>query len=145
MWLYLILIAFLWQVGAQLMFNASLVMIANSVHPTKLGTLNGISQAIGSLARAISPVTVSPLLAWSFSEGRKFPTNFYFSFFLNAIFCILLIIVAAFIPKEINIPYLARMEMEEALQKPDLLSPSSSTSPSKTPEITIIEDNRDEK
>lgn len=109
-WIYLIFIAFLWQVGAQLMFNSSLVMIANSVHPAKLGTLNGISQALGSLARAISPVTVSPLLAWSFEEERKFPTNFYFSFFVNAVICIILLVVSIFIPYEINLPYLARME-----------------------------------
>lgn len=111
-WLYLILIAFLWQVGAQLMFNSSLVMITNSVHPSKLGTLNGISQALGSLARAISPVTISPLLAWSFGASRKFPTNYFFSFFLNAVLCIILLIVGLFIPHEINIPYIARMEME---------------------------------
>lgn len=108
MWAYLVIIAFLWQIATQVMMNASLGMISNSVHPMQIGRWNGISQGAGSIARALSPVTISLLLSWSFEEGRKFPFNYFFSFFINAIVCIILLIFAFILPKEIDIPYVQR-------------------------------------
>ena len=107
-WVYLILISFLWQIGAQVIMNGSVVMVANSVPITKLGKWNGISQSIGSIARALSPVTISPLLAWSFKDGRKFPFNYFFAFFLNAVLCIILSVVAFFTPLALNKTYAQR-------------------------------------
>ena len=141
MWAYLIFIAFLWQVAAQVMMNAALAMIANSVHPLQLGRWNGISQGAGSVARAFSPVTVSPLLAWSFNEKRKFPFNYFFVFFLNAILCILMVIVAFFLPKVINVPYLQRHQEEVEFVKTQESMRLSSSSQTPTPSLDSKEDN----
>lgn len=107
-WVYLIIMTFLWQIGAQVIMNGSVVIVANSVPVQKLGKWNGISQSVGSIARALSPVTISPLLAWSFKDERKFPFNYFFAFFLNAILCIILFIVAFFTPLSLNKTYAQR-------------------------------------
>lgn len=116
-WIYLIMITFLWQIGAQVIMNGSVVLVANSVHVSKLGKWNGISQSVGSIARALSPVTISPLLAWSFKDERKFPFNYFFAFFLNAILCIILFVVAFLTPMSLNKTYVQREE--ERLNKND--------------------------
>ena len=108
MWAYLIIVAFLWQIATQVMMNAALAMIANSVHPMQLGRWNGISQGAGSVARALSPVTISPLLSWTFGESRHFPFNYFFSFFVNAVISIILLIFAFILPRDINAPYIQR-------------------------------------
>ena len=108
MWAYLVIIAFLWQIATQVMMNAALGMIANSVNPIKIGLWNGISQGAGSVARALSPVTISLALSWSFKDGRKFPFNYFFSFFINAIVCLVMLIFGFLMPKDINTPYVQR-------------------------------------
>lgn len=48
------------------------------------GELNGISMAMGSLSRTVSPVVCSTLYAYSIDGDHPFPFDYHLAFFLLA-------------------------------------------------------------
>jgi hypothetical protein len=59
-----------------------LIIINNSVNSNERGKLNGISMAIGNLARGVSPPIYGTTFAATAKGGYPYPFNFAFSFVL---------------------------------------------------------------
>ncbi|CAM9131751.1 unnamed protein product, partial [Laminaria digitata] len=66
--------------------NAVLINVSlatnNAVHPSQRGTINGLSMAMGALAKAAGPIVSSTVFAWSINGDHPFP------FDCHLIFCI---------------------------------------------------------
>lgn len=66
-------------------FTSVFLFVANSALPLDRGRVNGLSQAIVSVARAVGPPLFTPLFAWSVEGGRPYPFNAFFSWHLLAL------------------------------------------------------------
>lgn len=104
-WIYYGFLIALWQCTVQVMINCTALSTNNSVPVEKLSIANSASQATGCAARAMSPITVGPILAWSLKPNQHFPCNYFFCFILCACFSIIFFIMSFFLPYQLNAPY----------------------------------------
>ena len=116
------ILVFLWQGTVQILFNTVNVLIPNSVPNENLAMAQASAQAAGAVAKAIGPTVIGILLEWSLAPGRKFPFNYYFTFFILAFVCLVYFILSFFVPKSMNYPYgvyeeVLREEKEEKERK----------------------------
>ncbi|CAM9790866.1 unnamed protein product, partial [Laminaria digitata] len=70
--------------STQLYVGISLAL-NNSTGPDRRGELNGISMAMGSLTRAISPVVCLALYAYSIARDYPFPFDYHLVFLFLAL------------------------------------------------------------
>ncbi|CBZ40957.1 uncharacterized protein [Leishmania mexicana MHOM/GT/2001/U1103] len=61
------------------------MLTAHSAPPTHVGSVMGISQSCGALVRAVVPFFVTPIFAWSVTNGYPFPLNHALLFLLSAL------------------------------------------------------------
>lgn len=54
----------------------------NAVDATKRGELNGLGMAVNSMVRALAPVVLSVIFAWSIQRPRPFPFGPHLAFLL---------------------------------------------------------------
>ena len=73
--------AFLFKPAGQFTFSSVFALIANSVQPDVLGSVNGLGQMLVALFRMIGPVVAGPVYFWSINppyEGvRAWPFNYW--------------------------------------------------------------------
>jgi MFS family permease len=69
--------------------TSTLIMINNSVNTLERGKINGISMALGNLARGFSPPLFGITFAYTAQRGLSYPFNFAFSHFLLSFFIFL--------------------------------------------------------
>ncbi|KAJ1973633.1 hypothetical protein H4R33_006936, partial [Dimargaris cristalligena] len=85
-WIALIAALFTRVCGATLCFTSANILISNSVpNRAALGTVNGFTQTVGSLARAIGPMLAGILWSWSLANGYPFPLNSHFVFIVASL------------------------------------------------------------
>lgn len=116
-WIYYGFLIALWQCTVQVMINCTALSTNNSVPVERLSIANAASQATGCAARAMSPVTIGPLLAWSLKPERKFPYNYFFCFIICAVASVIFFILSFFIPYQLNAPYNSKDGFGPYLQK----------------------------
>ena len=104
-WIYYGTLIAVWQSTVQIMVNCTVLIVNNAVPTEKLSMANAASQAAGCAARAMSPVTIGPVLAWSLKPGHKFPCNYFFCFIISAIGSIIFFLLSFLFPYYINFPY----------------------------------------
>lgn len=129
-WAALVFMCFCWMGGTQNGFAAINTLVANSVTSELVGTVNGLGQGLVALMRSFGPASFSPLLAWSMSNGRSFPLNVFFPFFIISIAPLFTAICSLFLPKSLNLP---REEEEE--ERSDV---SEDTIPEAEPSIEVL-------
>lgn len=61
------------------------MLTARSAPPGHVGSLMGINQSCGCLARGLTPFLFDPLFAWSISGNHLYPFNHVFGFYLSAL------------------------------------------------------------
>jgi MFS family permease len=66
-------------------FTSVFLFVANSALPLDRGRVNGLSQSLVSVARAVGPPLFTPLFAWSVEAGRPYPFNAFLSWHLLAL------------------------------------------------------------
>lgn len=66
-------------------FTVSQILVGQAAPPGTLGEVYGIAQTFGVLVRCVVPFLIAPLLAWSLAEGRAFPFDYHFTFWLSVI------------------------------------------------------------
>ena len=98
-------LVFLWQGTVQILFNTVNVLIPNSVPNSKLAMAQASAQASGAVAKAIGPTVIGIILEWSLLPGRRFPLNYFLTFFILAFVCFVYFILSFFVPKSMNYPY----------------------------------------
>ncbi|KAJ1976010.1 hypothetical protein H4R33_006533 [Dimargaris cristalligena] len=85
-WIALIAALFAKVCGGTLCFTSANILINNSVpNRAALGTVNGFTQSVGSLARAIGPMLAGILWSWSLTNGYPFPLNSHFVFIVASL------------------------------------------------------------
>lgn len=105
-------------------FSSVMVFINNSVDSRQLGEANGIGQAGVALVRAIGPAAGGPLFAWSVTDGKKFPFNHWFMFFLQAAFLLWLFCYSFFLSPTLAKPKVTDEEKQvESVGSKDEMSP----------------------
>eukprot|EP00727_Mastigamoeba_balamuthi_P005889 m51a1_g192 putative fe-only (1742) ;mRNA; f:610757-618790 len=101
-WLVLSVLLVAWQSFSQTMFNATNVLMANSVEPRKMGTLNGIGQSAASLVRTVLPALCGLLTNFAFSGDHEFPFNHFLPFFVSSAASLGLLCVTLLLPSSLN-------------------------------------------
>ena len=99
------ILVFLWQATVQIMINAVNVLVPNSVPNEKLAMAQAASQASSAIGKAIGPTVIGAILEWSLRPGRKFPFNYFCTFFILAFICVVYSVLTFFLPPSINYPY----------------------------------------
>ncbi|KAI3651429.1 hypothetical protein MP228_003700 [Amoeboaphelidium protococcarum] len=79
-------------------FTTIMVMINNSATLGSLGLINGISQSLASLVRAIGPVLGGIMYQYSLKSGMSYPLNHHLVFVTLSLLSILAWIQSMFIP-----------------------------------------------
>jgi hypothetical protein len=62
--------------------TSCLILINNSVHSSERGQLNGLTLAVGNLARGFSPPIFGSIFAKTATSSNPYPFNFAFSYFI---------------------------------------------------------------
>jgi hypothetical protein len=83
-------------------FTCLMVMINNSAVIKVRGSVNGISQSLVALSRALGPTVGSLLFAWSENNGLPWPLNYHLVFMLCFIASIGLVLFSFVLPKSIE-------------------------------------------
>lgn len=65
-------------------FTSVFVFTANSALPVDRGRVNGLSQSLVSVARAVGPPLFTPLFAWCVESKLSYPLNYHLPFLLLA-------------------------------------------------------------
>ncbi|XP_068738627.1 uncharacterized protein [Montipora capricornis] len=104
LWTLLIGILLLMKLNVGFSFSSTGIIVNNTVRSEMLGTINGLAMTAASTSRAVSPVVVGSIFAWSISEGLKlgFPLNVHFAFTLLSIGSVLAIATSCVLPEELN-------------------------------------------
>jgi len=84
----------------QIIFCAVNLMVNNSVDIVDLGTVNGISMSLGSLARSVGPALGGVL--WSVSSTMRFPGYQFVVFVFVGLIGIVIGFFAGFVPKHLD-------------------------------------------
>eukprot|EP01095_Lingulamoeba_sp_RSL-Kostka_P007536 TRINITY_DN2412_c0_g1_i1.p1 TRINITY_DN2412_c0_g1~~TRINITY_DN2412_c0_g1_i1.p1 ORF type:complete len:644 (+),score=147.35 TRINITY_DN2412_c0_g1_i1:28-1959(+) len=100
LWPTIILILCMKQIFAALCFIPVMILVNNSVTPNNLGTINGIGQSVGSLARGIGPFAAGA--TYSFSLDLDIPFNIFLVFVIISIMCIVAFCFSLIFPKDID-------------------------------------------
>ena len=98
-------LVFLWQGTVQILFNTVNVLIPNSVPNSKLAMAQASAQASSAIGKAIGPTVIGTILEWSLLPGRRFPLNYFLTFFILAFVCLVYSVLTFFLPVSINYPY----------------------------------------
>jgi Na+/melibiose symporter-like transporter len=70
--------------ASQMLFSSVFALISNSTEKEAMGRVNGVSQSLVALFRAIGPPIAGNLFAWSIRDlGRSFPFNFFFNYLVS--------------------------------------------------------------
>jgi len=101
-WILVIVIGIIKAWAAGTAFSSIFPLIANTTSASNTGSVNGLAQMGGALARAVGPTLGGVLFAWSSSNGLPFPLNFHFVFNLIAIFCLFNILLTLTLSKNID-------------------------------------------
>ncbi|XP_068689943.1 uncharacterized protein [Montipora foliosa] len=104
LWTLLIGILLLMKLNVGFSFSSTGIIVNNTVRSEMLGTINGLAMTAASTSRAVSPVVVGSIFAWSISEGLKlgFPLNMHFAFTLLSIGSVLAIATSCVLPEGLN-------------------------------------------
>jgi MFS family permease len=91
MWFALISVFCLQTCANQCVFSSVFALISNSCYRDRMGQVNGVSQSLVALMRAVAPITAGWLFAWSIEQDHSFPFDVWFNFLLQLVFhmCIL--------------------------------------------------------
>ncbi|KEG15208.1 putative transporter [Trypanosoma grayi] len=73
------------EVGLSWAYALIYLFVARSAPEAHVGSMNGVAQAIGSLARMLTMLVIPPMFAWSLQSMRGFPFNHHFVFWLTNI------------------------------------------------------------
>ncbi|KAJ1566578.1 hypothetical protein HK405_009260 [Cladochytrium tenue] len=85
-------------------FTSVMIMINNSADRNSLGLVNGVGQTSAALVRSIGPALGGTMWAWSLTNGREFPLNYWFVFvFLSGVSCVAAV-GSQFLPEALNTP-----------------------------------------
>ncbi|RKP34343.1 major facilitator superfamily domain-containing protein [Dimargaris cristalligena] len=85
-WIALIVALFAKVCGNTFCFTSAHLLINNSVPSREaLGTVNGFSQSVGSLAKAIGPIMAGALWSWSLANGYSFSLDYHFIFIIASL------------------------------------------------------------
>merc|ERR1712225_187972 len=86
MWTLLAVLCLCRSVAGQFTFSSVFALIANSVQPDVLGSVNCLGQMLVALFRMIGPVVAGPVYFWSINppQGgvRVWPLNYWLVFLL---------------------------------------------------------------
>ncbi|KAJ3411113.1 hypothetical protein HDV05_002722 [Chytridiales sp. JEL 0842] len=88
------------QVANVLSFTSVMIMINNSAEKGQLGIVNGIGQTSAAFVRSIGPALGGIMWAWSLTNGRPFPFNYWFVFVVLLVLAVITKVQAHMIPKE---------------------------------------------
>ncbi|KAJ9059611.1 hypothetical protein DSO57_1000570 [Entomophthora muscae] len=69
-------------------FTSYNILLPETCSSRILGKVNGISQSLGSLARAIGPFLCGFVWAWSLGNGLSFPFDYHFMFIVISSMCL---------------------------------------------------------
>lgn len=85
-WSYLIVIFAVQTCASQMLFSSVFALISNSAEKKNMGRVNGVSQSLVALFRALGPPIAGNLFAWSISDlNRSFPLNVFFNYLIQAL------------------------------------------------------------
>lgn len=87
---------FVTRIAVGACFMAASVMINESVTPDVIGSANGLSIAMGNVAKSATPIMFGKMFSWSLTNIKApeneialgYPFNQYFSFLFMSVFCI---------------------------------------------------------
>eukprot|EP00033_Pygsuia_biforma_P003928 GCRY01004303.1.p1 GENE.GCRY01004303.1~~GCRY01004303.1.p1 ORF type:complete len:1004 (+),score=201.35 GCRY01004303.1:318-3329(+) len=83
-------------------FTSATILVANSVPPLFVGTINGLSLVFASVGRMIAPITGGYLYSWAAYSGNPWPFNHAFPFVLGGTVLFLSIFLTYSFPSSIN-------------------------------------------
>ncbi|TPX48499.1 hypothetical protein CcCBS67573_g10201 [Chytriomyces confervae] len=78
------------------------IIINNSAADGNLGLVNGVAQTSAAFVRSIGPVLGGIMWAWSITNGRSFPFNYWFVFVLLAVWAVGTIFQARYLSDDGN-------------------------------------------
>jgi MFS family permease len=102
MWTSIIGSQLLLTVPASFVLVTVFVFINNSCYSQDRATVNGIGQTFASLGRLLGPYSAARIFAWSETNHLKWPTNFYFVFYLIALITLMNWYLGMFLPRSIE-------------------------------------------
>jgi hypothetical protein len=102
MWLLLILVFFIRFSCTECMYTCTNLMMNNAVTASSRGKLNGLSQSLISIMRAIGPAGGAAL--FSYSNFLPFPFDIHLSFILFSLSFVFIFTLSLGMPKTINDP-----------------------------------------
>ncbi|KAJ3234076.1 hypothetical protein HDU78_006042 [Chytriomyces hyalinus] len=85
-----------------LCFTSIFIIINNSAADGNLGLVNGVAQTSAAFVRSIGPVLGGIMWAWSITNGRSFPFNYWFVFVLLAVWAVGTIFQARYLSDDGN-------------------------------------------
>eukprot|EP01094_Clydonella_sp_ATCC50884_P011641 TRINITY_DN2143_c0_g1_i1.p2 TRINITY_DN2143_c0_g1~~TRINITY_DN2143_c0_g1_i1.p2 ORF type:complete len:130 (-),score=41.62 TRINITY_DN2143_c0_g1_i1:634-984(-) len=88
-------------VSGAMCFTSSSIMILNST-VVDVGRVNGVTAIIGGIAKAIGPLVVTNLFAFTASSELPFPFNQYFTFFVVAAISLCLFCLSWTLPARVG-------------------------------------------
>ncbi|KAJ5070792.1 mfs general substrate transporter [Anaeramoeba ignava] len=98
-------------------YTSVFLIISNSARSYRIGSINGIGQTFAALFRSFGPILSGSIYSWSLTNSLKYPFNYFFVFYINAIIGIITIAVSFFIPKWINKRSYLRIKKRNELKK----------------------------
>ncbi len=69
-----------------------------------MGRVNGVSQSLVALFRALGPPIAGNLFEWSIRDERPFPFNYFFNFVLQMLFFGIVFGVSFLLSPQLNVP-----------------------------------------
>jgi MFS family permease len=102
--IWVLVIGGLVLMGTATMFTliSVFILINNSCYSHERATVNGIGQTFASFGRLCGPVIAAYVFAWSESNGRQWPFNYYFVWYILGIFSLFNSRLALFLPRSIE-------------------------------------------
>ena len=89
------------QAAAVLSFTSTFVLINNSCPPFERGTANGLGQTYAALGRALGPAVGGALFAWSEASGRRWPFDYHFVWYVDAVVCACALALSTQLPRSV--------------------------------------------
>eukprot|EP01156_Anaeramoeba_ignava_P015201 Anaeramoba_ignava/a612063_15.p1 GENE.a612063_15~~a612063_15.p1 ORF type:complete len:581 (-),score=186.55 a612063_15:77-1819(-) len=83
-------------------FTSLFLVVNNSARPFRIGSINGIGQTFAALFKSFGPILSGSVYSWSLTNSLKYPFNYFFVFYINAIIGIITILISFFIPKWVS-------------------------------------------
>ncbi|KAJ3429009.1 protein zinc induced facilitator-like [Anaeramoeba flamelloides] len=83
-------------------FTSIFILVNKSGPNWALSRINGIGQVVVAITRAIGPTLGGNILTWGLTNGKKYPLNYHFSFYINSLISISAFLLSLTVPKKLN-------------------------------------------